>query len=130
MRQTMSSTLIFLEKKRTHYLEFQWPEKQGSYKTHIWPKTPKKHHRNLVKPIIDLQKHKKTNPKPKIFPNSNLFFRYFQNKKNNLIWTLLIIWNNLKQKSTILMTKINANKTFLCFSLYQNPMRSSLLKKN
>jgi hypothetical protein len=31
----MSSTLIFLEKKRTHYLEFQWPEKQGYYKTHI-----------------------------------------------------------------------------------------------
>ena len=78
-----------------------WPKKwtprffykQIHFKTNFWSKTPKKHFRNLVKPIHDLSKMQKTdikskiNPKPKIFPYSNMFFFFwhFQGKKMPLV---------------------------------------------
>jgi hypothetical protein len=73
--------------KSSHY-DGRKNEVRGSFSsknlfsTYFLPKTPKKHHKNLVKPHHGFQKHKKKkyipkleiNPKPKIFPSSDLFF--------------------------------------------------------
>jgi hypothetical protein len=54
-----------------------------SFLNYFDPKTSRKHHKNLVILVHDLQKHNKTatkskiNSKPKIFLSSYLFFQAF-----------------------------------------------------
>ena len=72
------------------------------------------------------EKKNTSNSKIKNFPNSNMIFRHFQSEKH-LVWTPLIICNNLTQKSNVLVVKIVANDKFIY--LYWNPASPSNLVK-
>ena len=100
--------LIFLENQGW---SFFWPK--NLFSTHFDPKHLKNTLNTLIKLIHDLKKAQKTilklkiNLKLKIFRTQTCLVGFFEGKKKHLSWTPLIKWNQLRQRSIILMGDIN-----------------------